>query len=137
MKVNLLLVFLLGGLPTVTAEIGYNKEVLPILAGKCLACHGTDAAKRKAKLRLDDREVAHAERDGVRAIVPGNPGESELILRILSEDEEEVMPPPGEGKPLTAGEKDVLRQWIVEGATLGLQDPAEEGSARHRNLGSQ
>ena len=116
MKVNLLLVFLLGGLPTVTAEIGYNKEVLPILAGKCLACHGTDAAKRKAKLRLDDREVAHAERDGVRAIVPGNPGESELILRILSEDEEEVMPPPGEGKPLTAGEKDVLRQWIVEGA---------------------
>lgn len=111
-----MLAFFLGGLPTVRAEVGYNKEILPILASKCLACHGTDAAKRKAKLRLDDKEVAYAERDGVRAIVAGNPGKSELIRRILSEDEEEVMPPPGEGKALTEGEKNVLRQWIVEGA---------------------
>ena len=110
------MVLLLGGLATVRAEVGYNREILPLLAGKCLACHGTDAAKRKAKLRLDDREVAHAERDGVRAIVAGNPEESELIRRIFSKDEEEVMPPPGEGKALTEREKELLKQWISEGA---------------------
>ena len=115
MRLKPFLLLLLGGLSTVAAEVSYNREVLPLLASKCLACHGTDAAKRKAKLRLDEKEVAYAERDGVRAIVAGNPEESELIRRIFSKDGEEVMPPPGEGKALTESEKELLKQWISEG----------------------
>ncbi len=73
MSLKPFLLLLLGGLPTVQAEVSYNREVLPLLASKCLACHGTDAAKRKAKLRLDDREVAHAERDGSQGHCGGEP----------------------------------------------------------------
>ena len=97
MRLKPFLLLLLGGLPTVKAELSYNREVLPILASKCLACHGTDAAKREAKLRLDEQESAYADRDGIRVVVPGKPGDSELVRRILSHDEDEVMPPPGEG----------------------------------------
>ena len=64
-------VFSLSVCLTAWAEVGYNRDVLPILASKCFACHGADAAKRKAKLRLDAQEVAYAGRDGVRAVVPG------------------------------------------------------------------
>ena len=112
----LLLLMIPGGLPTVEAEVSYNREVLPILASKCLACHGTDAATRKAELRLDEREDAYVDRDGIRAVVPGKPGESELVRRILSQDEDEIMPPPGEGVSLSKREKEILQQWIREGA---------------------
>ncbi|MFP6885965.1 MAG: c-type cytochrome domain-containing protein, partial [Opitutales bacterium] len=80
----------------------FNRDVRPILADNCFACHGRDAKKRKAKLRLDQSEGALAERDGVRAIVPGNLEQSELWARILSKDKDEVMPPPKSHKELTA-----------------------------------
>ncbi len=114
-RVAAALFLLSAGLPA-DAEVRYNRDVLPILAGKCFACHGTDQAKRKAKLRLDVPEVAFAERDGVRAIVPGDLEESALIGRIFSTDEDEVMPPADEEKPLTVKEQAVLKQWIAEGA---------------------
>ncbi len=97
------------------AEVSYNKDVLPILAGKCFACHDADEAERKAGLRLDDSKVAYAERNGVRAIVPGKVNESALITRIFASDDE-VMPPQSAKNPLTRQEKSTLRQWIEEGA---------------------
>jgi len=99
------------------AELGYNRDVLPILAETCLACHGADQAKRQAKLRLDQRESALSQRDGVRAIVPGKPDESALARKIFSSDPDEVMPPPEEARQLTNEEKAVLKKWIGEGAT--------------------
>lgn len=98
------------------AKVGFNRDVLPILAENCFACHGFDKDKRKADLRLDQREVALADRDGIRAIVPGQPKESELWLRIESKDEDEVMPPSKTGKELTAAQRDTLRRWIEQGA---------------------
>jgi hypothetical protein len=75
--------------------IDYNRQIRPVLAEKCYACHGPDANKRKAGLRLDQEEVAKGVLEsGMRAIVPGDPGESELVRRILTGDEDEVMPPP-------------------------------------------
>ena len=65
------------------SELRYNRDVLPILAGKCFSCHGADRAARKANLRLDERESALAIRaGGARAIVPGAPGErgGEVVL---------------------------------------------------------
>src|SRR5262249_6783528 len=78
----------------------------------CFACHGPDEKKRKADLRLDVRADALAS----KAFVPGKPGESELLKRLTSTDEKEVMPPPATGKKLTPAQIEVLRKWVAEGA---------------------
>ena len=96
--------------------VSFNREVLPILSDKCFHCHGPDKDKREAGLRLDVREEALKENDGVIAIVPGNAKESEAILRILSTDKEEMMPPPKSHLVLTDAEKGILKKWIEEGA---------------------
>ncbi len=90
----------------------FNRDVRPILAENCLACHGVDIAARAADLRLDRREdaVDHG------AIAPGDADASELITRILSDDPHLVMPPPETKKQLTADQQEVLRRWIDAGA---------------------
>ena len=99
----------LGWVSLGQAAVSFNRDVLPILAGKCFACHGVDHAKRKADLRLDEKASAYVERDGVRAVVPGQPEASELVARIFSADVDEVMPPRDE-VGLTEAEKATLRQ---------------------------
>ncbi|MBI2478650.1 MAG: DUF1549 domain-containing protein, partial [Planctomycetia bacterium] len=94
-----------------TPTIQFNREVRSILSDKCFACHGPDANKREAELRLDQEQSA---KDS--AIVPGKPDESELLRRILSDDPEERMPPGSTGKSLSDAEVATLRQWIAEGA---------------------
>jgi len=94
-----------------TPAIQFNRDVRSILSEKCFACHGPDANKRKAELRLDDEQSA---KDS--AIVPGQPDESELLRRILSDDPDERMPPGSTGKSLSDAEVAALRQWIAEGA---------------------
>ena len=69
--------------PVVSAEtLSFNEHIRPILSQNCFACHGADAAHRKAGLRLDEPASAYAERKGVRAIVPGNVEASELWQQI-------------------------------------------------------
>ena len=98
------------------AAIRYEKQILPILAENCFACHGRDAESREAELRLDTPEGAFADREGTRAIVPGNLDESEAWLRIISDDDEVRMPPPASKKELSQAQKDILRAWIEQGA---------------------
>jgi mono/diheme cytochrome c family protein len=95
--------------------ISYARDIRPILADKCFACHGPDEAARKAKLRLDTREDAHALKDGHAAIVPGKPEDSELVFRIESDDAETQMPPPKSGKSLNAKQVALLRRWVEQG----------------------
>jgi hypothetical protein len=101
-------------------EVGgdfFTREVRPILAAHCFKCHGPDDQARKAKLRFDRREDAlKPARSGRRPIVPGKPGESELVARVFAEDEIEVMPPPSAKLPLTKEKKEILKRWIAEGA---------------------
>src|SRR5438552_3714269 len=98
-------------------KVSFNQQIRPILADNCFACHGTDAAHRKAKLRLDQAESATADREGVRAIVPGNLEKSELWQRITSPHEDEVMPPPESHKtPLKPEQRELIKRWIVQGA---------------------
>ena len=92
--------------------ISYNRDVRPILSDKCFYCHGPDQNKRKGKFRLDVREDAVAK----KAIVPGQPDESEMIRRIRATAEDEVMPPPDSHKRLTPAQKELLRRWIAAGA---------------------
>jgi hypothetical protein len=94
------------------SKLQYNRDVRPILIDACISCHGPDSASRQAGLRLD-RQADAVE---AAAIVPGDPDSSEMIRRILSEDESEVMPPPETKKHLTDEQKATLVRWIEEGA---------------------
>jgi mono/diheme cytochrome c family protein len=98
------------------AKVEFNRDIRPILSDKCFACHGFDAKKREAELRLDTVEGATADHDGRRAVTAGSPEKSELWKRITSGDENEVMPPPHSNKTLSDAEKQTLRRWIEQGA---------------------
>ena len=96
--------------------VDFNQEVRPILAQHCFACHGMDEHSRKAKLRLDLADSAHGKgKSGEYAIVAGQPDKSEVVRRIFSHDNDELMPPPESKKPMSDKEKAVLRAWIIEG----------------------
>ena len=113
-----LLLALAANLPgmSLRAAVDFARDVRPILADNCLACHGPDPDKRKADLRLDTREGATADLGGHTAIVPGKPAASHLLTVVASQDPELRMPPKKTGKSLTAAQQAVLRQWILEGA---------------------
>lgn len=100
----------------VSAKLDFNRDIRPILSDNCFACHGFDAKTRKADLRLDVPEGAYAVVDGVQAVKPGDPDKSSILQRILSKDEDEVMPPPESHKKVTAAQVEILKQWIREGA---------------------
>ena len=72
--------------------LDFNRDVRPILSDKCFACHGPDEEGRKADLRLDIE--SEAKNDELMAIVAGSPEDSEMVYRIHSEEEDELMPPP-------------------------------------------
>ncbi|MBU6239962.1 MAG: DUF1553 domain-containing protein [Planctomycetes bacterium] len=94
----------------------FNRDIRPILADKCFACHGFDEKKRESGLRLDTQEGATSPRDGVTAIVPGNLNESAAWQRILSQDPDLKMPPPESHKELDPSEIERIKKWIEQGA---------------------
>lgn len=97
--------------------VRFNRDVLPILADQCFACHGFDNAKREAGLRLDSLAGSTLVLDsGTRAIVPGDLAASELWKRINSSDPDQLMPPPATGHSLTSEQKQTLKSWIEQGA---------------------
>ncbi|MGV3485580.1 MAG: DUF1549 domain-containing protein, partial [Planctomycetaceae bacterium] len=96
--------------------VDFNREIRPLLSSRCVACHGPDEEERQAGLRLDTPEGALADLGGYAALVPGQPEASELYLRITSDDEDLVMPPPGKGEQLSAQESARIEQWIRQGA---------------------
>ena len=101
-------------------KISYNFDVRPILSDKCYACHGPDANKRKADLRLDIQDSAYAplkETKGAFALVPGKPEESEVFKRVSSTDPTYQMPiPESHLGALTEYEVGVIKKWIKQGA---------------------
>jgi len=95
--------------------VSFNRDIRPIMSDTCFHCHGFDAKSRKAGMRLDLREEAlKPTKNGFVPIVPGQPDESEIILRI--NDKDEPMPPPEAHKTLTPAQKDLFRRWVAEGA---------------------
>ena len=100
--------------------VSFNRDVRPILADRCFACHGPDANERKGSLRLDQAEGdegAYRTHRGSTAIRPGSVDDSELWYRVTTRDVDEVMPPVNAHKePLTEEEQDVIKRWIEAGA---------------------
>ncbi len=98
------------------AAVDFNREIRPIFSETCFKCHGPDQTKRKAKLRLDVKESAFAERDGHAAIVPGDLGKSEAWRRLNTTNQDDLMPPADSGIKLTEAQIRLLGDWIKQGA---------------------
>jgi len=98
------------------AEVDFNRDIRPILSENCFQCHGPDAAKRKAGLRLDTREGATQVNNAVVAVDTANLAKSELLARITTTDPDSQMPPPESNSKLTPEQVQLLQRWVVEGA---------------------
>ena len=116
-------------------RIQFNRDIRPILSENCFACHGLDAKKREAKLRLDIADGAFKPNDdGDVAITPGDLAKSGVWERINSTDKDDVMPPPKSHKTLTAAQRDTIKRWIQARRpvpkALGLRASAQVRVAR-------
>jgi hypothetical protein len=98
-------------------DIRFNRDIRPILSENCFYCHGQDPKHREAGLRLDVRDEAIKAHDGVIAIIPGKPEQSEMLKRLLSHDADEQMPPPESNRKVTPAQIELIRRWIAQGAT--------------------
>ena len=119
-KILLSLVLAAIVVPAFSAEpkVDFAREIRPLLAKKCFACHGPDEEHREGGLRLDMQEGATKKLEtGAVAVVAGKSGESELVRRILSTDDEMRMPPKATGITLTEAQKGLFKRWIDEGAS--------------------
>ncbi len=102
--------------PTAPAKVEFNRDIRPILAENCFACHGPDPGSRKAKLRLDTEAGFFADRGEGPTIVKNKPLDSPLFKRLITKDEDEIMPPRESHKSLTPEQIAVIRRWIEQGA---------------------
>lgn len=99
-----------------TVKVGFNKDIRPILAENCFACHGPDPASRKAGLRLDTEAGFIENRGEGPTIVKGQPDKSPLFQRIVTKNPDDLMPPPDSHKQLKLEEIALIKRWIEEGA---------------------
>lgn len=94
--------------------VSFNRDIRPILAKNCFACHGPDEHSRQANLRLDTRADATGQTGGHAGIVPGNSAASRVVIRITHP--KMPMPPPASGKRLSEQEIELIKRWIDQGA---------------------
>ena len=97
-------------------RVEFNRDIRPILSNNCFLCHGFDKSTREAGLRLDIRDEAISNRNGVTAIVPHDVDASELIARITSTNPNDRMPPTDTELDLSDHEIALLTKWIDQGA---------------------
>ena len=131
-------VFLLAS--SLSAELSFNRDVRPILSKYCFHCHGPDEESREKKLRLDITEGemgAYRTRRGKTAIKPGDPMASHVYLRMISDDEDDIMPPPDIKKEMKAEEIAIIKQWIEDGAEYqghwAFQKPQQHSAPQVKN----
>ncbi len=109
--------FVSGATSALGQAVDFESQIKPLLSDRCFACHGPDENARKADLQLHTREGAFARlEDGLVVITPGKPHASELYRRITTTDSDDLMPPPDSKRMLSAGERELIRQWIEQGA---------------------
>jgi hypothetical protein len=113
-RLALLLLIVLAADAEAADRVDYLRDVKPILAQKCFACHG--ALKHQSGLRLDTAAMIRAGGDSGAAILPGKPADSLLVQRVSAADADNRMPPEGEGEPLDARQLATMRSWIEQGA---------------------
>ncbi|MBT5480283.1 MAG: hypothetical protein HOK45_14555, partial [Verrucomicrobia bacterium] len=92
-------------------KVQFSRDIRPILSDRCFKCHGLDAGSREAGMAFHDRAWAVRE----KGIVPGDPNASLMIQRMMTEDPDDLMPPPSSNKPrLSPDELAKFRAWIEQ-----------------------
>lgn len=114
----LLAIVATSGSSSTARAVEFKKDILPIFETKCFKCHGN--GKSKAGVGLDEDKIAREIGD---VIIPGDLEKSDLYQSIVAEKKDDLMPPPGKGRPLSDSEIDTIRQWIVAGAPIEGVDP--------------
>lgn len=114
---GLLICLLLNVVLAEEPPLDFARDIRPILSDKCYTCHGPDAERREAGLRLDDKEsLFRAAESGEIPVVPGDPSQSEVARRLTTDDPEQRMPPPDSKKPLAESDRAKIVAWIASGA---------------------
>ncbi len=117
-----LLPFLVSASFAAEEKVEFNRDIRPIVAENCFHCHGPDPGTRKVGLRLDTEAGFFAARIDKKGheepptVIKGQPDKSTLFQRMLSKDEDEVMPPPETHKKLLPDQIALVRRWIEQGA---------------------
>jgi hypothetical protein len=107
-------------IPDASTKVDFEKHVLPILERSCFECHSGKLKKPKGGIRLDDLELIRDKSRSDNLVLPHKPDKSTLVKSIsLKKDDDDLMPPPNEGKPLSADEIALIRRWVDEGANFG------------------
>lgn len=107
-------------IPDASTKVDFEKHVLPILERSCFECHSARLKKPKGGVRLDDLEAIRDKSRSDNLVLPHKPDKSTLVKSIsLKKDDDDLMPPPNEGKPLSADEIALIRRWVDEGANFG------------------
>ncbi|MFZ2281543.1 MAG: DUF1553 domain-containing protein [Prosthecobacter sp.] len=119
MRINTTLLFTLLASSAVAAQpIGFNKDIRPILADACFHCHGPDPGTRKAGLRLDTEAGFFTAKEGEKpTVIKNQPEISNLFQRLITKDEDELMPPPESHKTLKPEQIALVKEWIAQGAS--------------------
>lgn len=118
MRINItLLLTLLASAATAAQPIGFNKDIRPILADACFHCHGPDPGTRKAGLRLDTEAGFFTAKEGEQpTVIKSKPEVSSLFQRLITKDEDDLMPPPDSHKTLKPQQIALIKEWIAQGA---------------------
>jgi len=96
--------------PKTVERVDFARDIRPIISENCSFCHGPDEATRQADLRLDTAA-------GVETVIEKHASEaSELLRRLISEDPDEVMPPPDSNRSLEPDQIELIGRWIDQGA---------------------
>jgi hypothetical protein len=112
----------LGGKPVAgDSKISFARQVAPMLAKHCIACHGPKKPEGDFQLHTFAR-LMKAGTSELAAIVPGKPEESYLVELITSEDADVRM--PKEAESLASTDIELVRRWISEGAKFDGPDAA-------------
>lgn len=99
--------------------ISFSRDIKPILSDRCFKCHGPDAQNQRSDYRLDTAEHAYADLFGDGSffgIVPGDPENSEVVYRMRTDDEDEIMPPQKSKMSVSEEEIRLIEKWIEQGA---------------------
>ena len=107
-------------MPDASSKVDFEKHVLPILERSCFECHSSKMKKPKGGIRLDDLEAIREKSQTDNLVLPHKASKSALVKSISRKpSDDDLMPPPNDGKPLSVDEIALIRRWVEEGANFG------------------
>ena len=126
MRRAILLPFAIAAADAVLAQgaVDFQRQILPILESRCMECHASAATGADGKLKKPKGGVALDNKDAITGkrglVVAGSPDKSLLYTAVTwPADDEDRMPPPKKGDPLSKAQTDLIQQWIAGGASFG------------------